>query len=106
MTTALHAPALSCVLDEQSAHRFPGGMEEVPSLSPVGICIAEETQIRLVDKRRGLERVVRTLVTELRFRHRAELGVDQGNQPVHGLFMGQSAQVGKIARQFAGTVGH
>lgn len=43
----------------------------------LGLLTASETQIRLVNQRRGLQRVVRALAAQLLARHTAQLFIDQ-----------------------------
>ena len=62
----LQAPLATGVLDEDAAHGFGRRGEEVaPALPALSLVRIDEAEVRLVDQRRDLERLVRLLLRQL-----------------------------------------
>ena len=90
------------VVDEDAAHGFGGGGEEVAAAVPgLGLARAHESEIRLMDEGRGLERLAGLFLSESLGREFTEFLVDQGQELLGGV---------RIAlldgRQDAGYFGH
>ncbi len=68
------------LLDEDPPHRLRGGGEKEPAILPAAGALAQEPEIRLVDERRGLERLSGLLPSELQRRQLAQLVVNQRQQ--------------------------
>ncbi len=71
------------LVDEDAAHRLGRGGEEVAAVVPVPRAVAHETEVSLVDQRRGLERPARPLPRHPRRGELAQLVVD-GRQQLLG----------------------
>jgi len=68
----------SCVVDQNPPPRFGRCREEMPSAIPVlGGLATSETQERLVNQRRGLQRLPRLLLGKSRCRQFAQLLINQ-----------------------------
>jgi hypothetical protein len=65
------------IVHENSAHHLRGNSEEVCFVLPVDVVLIGQTQVRLVDERGGLERVVRAFVPKLARSDVAQLRVNQ-----------------------------
>src|SRR6516225_9980707 len=76
---ASFAPALAPrLLDENAAHGFGGGREEVWAAMPgFARIVADEPQVRFVDEGRGIESLARWLPAQLLGRQLAQLVVNQ-----------------------------
>lgn len=70
--------SVSCVIDENSPHRFRRRAKEVSA--PVEALAPDQAKVRLVDQARRVERVPRNLFGHLRGRELPQLVVDVGNQ--------------------------
>jgi hypothetical protein len=69
---ALLTPAAPSVFDEDSSHRLGGRPKEVVPVVP-GAVATYQPQVRLVDQRCRLERMVRAFAAELSARQNAQL---------------------------------
>ena len=83
------APLLRCApagaVHQNAPHGLGGGSEEMPAAIPLpGSVRVDESEIRLVHERRGLERLARLLTSQILGRQPAELVVDQGQQLTGG----------------------
>ena len=73
------------VLDEDAAHRFGRGGDEVPPIVPVRFVLrADQAQVGLVDQGGGLQRLPGGLVGHLVVGELAQLLVDEGQQLLRG----------------------
>ena len=82
------------MLDEDAAHRFGGGEEELRVARRAQRPVVLQPQEDLVDQRRRLERVVRPLVGQPLPRQPAELVVD-GGEPRVERRLGGRAVIGR-----------
>ena len=72
-------------LDQDLAHRVRGDRAEVRAVLPALRAILHQPQVGLVDERRRLERLARTLAAQIRRRQPAQLLVDDRQQRVDRL---------------------
>jgi hypothetical protein len=77
------AAALICVapagrLHEDTAHQLRGHREEVVAALPVDACDVDQAQVRFVDERGRLERMVRAFVPHVAMRDAPKFSVDEG----------------------------
>jgi hypothetical protein len=72
------------MFDQNAPHRPRSDPEKV---GPVGKAFhpAEQSQVSLMDQGSRTQGVVRALAAQLRRRELAQLVVDQGEEPVHGV---------------------
>ncbi len=75
------------LLDEDVPHCLSGRPEEMPPPFPSRITRPDETQIRLVDQRRRLQRVARRRLRHSGRRQAAKLGVHQRQQLLRRLLL-------------------
>ncbi len=100
---ALLALARARVVDQHATHRLGGDREEVASVRGAQLLPCRQAHVGLVHERGRAERVPRVLATELRPGERAQLVVDERDQPVERLgvaFTEPGEELGD------GTVGH
>jgi len=71
------APGL---VDQDLTHGLGGGPEEMPAAVPARLVVPEQTQVRLVDEGRGLERRPRAQHCHPRLGDPVQLAVDQRQQ--------------------------
>ena len=79
---ALLAAVTTGVVDEDLAHEMGGDAEEMRAGFPVGHCLRNQAQIRLVHERGWLKRGGRVLVAQVVRGQAAKLVVDDGHQPI------------------------
>jgi hypothetical protein len=72
------------VVDENAAHGFGGGEEEVSTVLPLRFRIAAQSQPRLVDQRGGLQGLAGRLARHFLRRQYAQLLIDQGQEAACG----------------------
>lgn len=72
-------------IDENAAHGFRGGAEEVGAILPGGLTVASESEPGFVDEGGGLERLPWGLTGELLGCQHTEFVVDQWQEPLYGL---------------------
>jgi hypothetical protein len=78
LAAALETGFAAGVLDEEAAHGLGGGGEELAAAVPVSVGrLADQAQVRLVDQRRGLERLPGCLVPQPVRGQAAQVVVDQ-----------------------------
>ena len=82
---ALLRPLHPRVVDEDAAHQVGGDGEEVGAALPRHVLRVHQPEVRLVDERRGLERVTGALAPEVARRLEAQLLVDERDEPVERL---------------------
>ena len=72
------------VIDENAPHRAGGRAVEVPAILECRLAQADEPEIDLVDKGRGLQRVAAALVAKDGLRQMAEFPVDERHEFFQG----------------------
>ena len=80
-----HAQPAPGAINQDMAHGFGGGAEEMPPVFPSLFFIAQQAQVRLVDQGRGLQRLARRLERHLMRRQFSEFFVHEGEQLVGSL---------------------
>jgi hypothetical protein len=80
--SALCIAAASSVIHEDAPHRLRGYRVEVSSILPSHILVVDESQISLVDQRRGLQGMVGALAAHVIASQPAQLLIHKGNQPI------------------------
>ena len=73
---------LARVIDENLPHRARGEGKKMTSTLRCRTGGPHQTQVRFIDKSRGLECVAGTLVAQVRARHAAQFAVDDREQPI------------------------
>jgi hypothetical protein len=68
------------VIHEDATHDVRGDTEEMRAILPILASLVNELQVRLVDQRRGLKRVIRTLLPHIPRRHATQLDIDDTYQ--------------------------
>ena len=79
---ALLRAAGACALDQNLAHRMRRDRAEVRAVLPPSRFVLHETQIRLVDERRGLQRLAGTLAAQITRGKPPQLLVDDRQQRI------------------------
>ncbi len=82
---AFELGALTGVVDEDSAHRFGGGEEELRAAGPGDVGVSQEAEVGFVNQLGGLERMVGALAVHTLAGEFFELVVDE-RQKVAGRF--------------------
>ncbi len=72
------------VIDEDAPHHLRGDGEEMSAILPVDVALIEQLHVRLVDDGRGLQASLAPLARELPRRERAQLAMDERDQPLEG----------------------
>jgi hypothetical protein len=93
------------VVDEDPPHQLRGDREEMRPVLPLHVTLIDQLQIRLVHKRRGLQRVVRALAPEVPPGQRLQFGVDHGHHSVEGFLVASPAlleELGQFRRSWKG----
>jgi hypothetical protein len=78
------------VVHQDAPHDASGDGKEVRAIVPCHLFRIDQTEIRLVDERRGLQAVIRTLVPDVSLRDSMELCVHERNQSLQGILVALS----------------
>lgn len=65
-STSFEALSLTCVIDADATQRFAYGGKKMAAIIPVHACAIHQSQVRLMDKCSGLERVSEFVAGDLR----------------------------------------
>ena len=84
---ALGIPALACVINQDAAHHLRGDGEELSPVLPAGAPLVHQLQVRFVQKRRRLQRVVGPFPPHVKVRKPAQFFMDHGHQLVECRFI-------------------
>jgi hypothetical protein len=76
--------ALARMIDQDAPHHVRGDAEEVGAVLPGNPVLTCEAHIGLVDERRRLQRVIKSLPTKIRRGLSSELAIDERDQIVTG----------------------
>jgi hypothetical protein len=79
-TAMSHGPPPPRVVDEDAPHRFRGSREKMRAVGPRGTVIADESEIRLMHQRGGLQSVARKLIRHLCSRELAQFLINDRKQ--------------------------
>lgn len=70
------------MIDKYPAHHLRGDAKEVSPVLPGDACLIYKPDVCLVNKRGGLQRVVRSLATQIALSEAAQLTVDHRQQVI------------------------
>jgi hypothetical protein len=82
---ALLAQCASRVIDQNAPHHLRRDCEEVSAVLPIDVSLIEQFHVRFVHDRRRLQPAMPPLAGELPRCERAQLAVDERNQPLERL---------------------
>jgi hypothetical protein len=82
---ALRGGVLARVVDEDLAHQLRGDAEKVGAALPARPALVDQTQVSLIDERRGLQRVPGPLAAQVAVRQLMQLTLDERQQTVEGI---------------------
>jgi hypothetical protein len=85
------------VFDQDAPHCFGGCVKEVGFVIPRRVFVAGESEIRFVNECGGLQRMIRTLVTQLRASHHSQFVVHEWDEPLQSLVSAGIAHFGEGA---------
>ena len=85
VAAALQARARPGVIHQNAPHRLRGNREEAVAVGGGELTLLQETEVDLVDQRRGRERVAGRLAPELPAGHLTQLVVDQRHEALQGV---------------------
>jgi len=101
-------PQLSArVIDEDTPHQLRGNREEMPTILPVDLALAEQLHVGFVDDHRGLEAIVAPFAREMARGQRVQLVIDQRDEPVERVLTAVlpfAQEASNVSR--SGSVGH
>ena len=78
------------MIDQDAPHDARRHREEVRAILPRDVLHVDQPQVRLVDQRRRLEAVARTLAGHAAAGDPVQLAVDERNQPLEGVLVALS----------------
>jgi hypothetical protein len=70
------------MVDENAAHQLRRDAEEMRAVAPLDAPLVDQSKVRLVHERRGLQRVSRTFTPHRAARLTMQLRIDDAKQPI------------------------